>query len=140
TLAFFRRDYEKKETIKFKSKVASHYLTPETRKVVITGLILITLLFFSYFGFQLKIYFSPPRIDIISPKTNTFKKDTKVKIIGKTEKDAAVTIFGERVFQNKEGVFQFDFPLQKGKNELLIEVVGANGKKSTFKTTYIRTD
>lgn len=139
-LAFFRRDYERQESIKFKRKLASSYLTPETSKIVLALLIFIFFIFFGYFGYQLKLYFSPPKITIISPNIDTFKKDDRIKILGKTEKDAAITIFGERVYQNKEGLFEFDFPLTKGKNELVIEVIGANGKKAVFKKIYIRND
>ena len=140
TLAFFRRDCERQEAVKFKGKLASHYLTPETRKVVTILLLFIFLLFFGYFGYQLKLYFSPPKITILSPKSKTFKKEDRIKILGQTEKDAAITIFGERIYQNKEGLFEFDLPLHKGKNELVVEVVGANGKKAIYKKIYERTD
>ncbi len=138
TLAFFRRDYERLETVRFKKKVSSRYLAPETRKLAALALILVFLIFFGYFGYQLKVYFSPPKVTIISPKTEVIKKEDKVKVIGKTEKDASVTIFGDRIFQNKEGVFEYEFPLHKGKNELSIEVVGANGKKSVVKKIFTK--
>ncbi len=138
TLAFFNRDYEKKETIKFKKKVASHYLTSETKKVVMAALIIVFAIFFGYFAYQLKQYFSPPVVEILSPKTTNFTNEDRVKIIGKTEKDAAVTIFGERIYQNSDGIFKYEFPLKKGKNELSIEVVGANGRKEIIKETYLR--
>ncbi|OGK13573.1 hypothetical protein A3C98_01250 [Candidatus Roizmanbacteria bacterium RIFCSPHIGHO2_02_FULL_37_15] len=138
TLAFFRRDYEKQEIIKFKSRVVSRYLTPETKKIVLTLLILVFLLFIGYFGYQLKLYFSPPKITILAPKVETFKKADRVKILGKTEKDAAITIFGERIYQNESGIFEFNFPLHKGKNELVIEVIGANGRKAIIKKDYFR--
>lgn len=140
TLAFFRRDYERLETMKFKSRVASRYLTPETKKIVMAFLIFIFLIFFGYFGYQLKLYFSPPKVTIVSPKSEIFKKEDRIKILGQTEKDAAITIFGERVYQNKEGIFEFQFPLHKGQNELVIEVIGANGKKTILKKIYKRTD
>lgn len=138
TLAFFNRDYERKETIKFKKKVASHYLTSETKKVAITALIIVFVIFFGYFTYQLKQYFSPPTVEILSPKTTNFTNEDRVKIIGKTEKDAAVTIFGERIYQNSDGIFEYEFPLKKGKNELSIEVVGANGRREIIEETYLR--
>jgi len=137
-LAFFRREYAKKEEVRFKTKISSKYLTPETKKIVAFGFFLLFLFFFSYFSFQLKIYLSPPKIVIISPATNSFKHDDMIKIIGKTEKEAAITIFGERIYQNKDGIFEFNLPLRKGKNELTIEVVGANGKKSLLRKEFIR--
>jgi len=140
TLAFFRRDYEKLETVKFKSRVASRYLTPETKKIVAALLIFIFLIFFGYFGYQLKLYFSPPKISILSPRTEIFQKKDRVKILAKTERDAAVTILGERIYQNSDGLFEFDFPLKKGKNELVIEVIGANGRKATLRKIFLRSD
>ncbi len=137
TIAFFRRDYEKKEVMRFKRKVSSAYLTPETRKVVLIVVILIFVSLFAYFGYQLKLYFSPPKIVIMQPANNNFKNTDKIKIIGKTEKDAAVTILGERVYQNKDdGVFEYEMALKEGKNELIIEAVGANGKKANLKIDF----
>lgn len=137
TLAFFRRDYEKLEPMKFKRKITSKYLTPETRNIVYILGIATFIIFFSYFGYQLKQYFSPPRLVILEPKTNLLKKKDKVKVVGKTEKDAEVTIFEDRVYQNKDGVFSYMLPLKVGKNELLIRVIGANGKKTMLKKTFI---
>lgn len=136
--AFFRRDYEKKEEIRFKTRVASKYLTPETKKIAMIGLVALFLTFFAYFGYQLKTYLSPPSVVIISPKETQFTKEDKIKIEGKTEKDAMVSIFGERVYQNREGVFEYDFPLKNGKNVLTIEIVGANGKKTVITKTYTK--
>ena len=139
-LAFFRRDYERKEEVKFKTRVPSKYLTPETKRVAIAILSMIVIFFGLYFGYQLKLFFSPPTLTVLSPKTTTFTIEDRVRFIGKTEKDAAVTIFGERVYQDKNGVFTYDFPLKTGKNELVIEIIGANGKKTTIQKTYTKTN
>ena len=140
TLAFFRRDYARKEGTKFKSKLAIHIFTSETKKTTTAVLVLIFVLFFAYFGYQLKVYFTPPKLAIIEPKTNEIVKKDKIEIWGKTEKDAAVSIFGERVYQDKEGMFVYQFPLHPGKNELIIEVIGANGRKNVIKRIFQRTD
>ncbi len=137
-LAFFRRDYERKEDVKFKTRISSKYLTPETKRVALAILALIIIFFTLYFGYQLKLFFSPPTLTVLSPKTTTFTIEDRVKFTGKTEKDAAVTIFGERVFQDKNGIFSYDFPLKNGKNELVIEIVGANGKKTIITKTYTK--
>lgn len=135
-LAFFRRDYERRESVRFKKKVSSSYLTSETKKVAILFLSLLCILFFGYFAYQLHQFLSPPEISLFEPKTETFKKTQKILIIGKTEKDAAVSIFGERVFQNKDGIFEYQFPLHKGNNVLTVEVVGANGKRTVLKKVF----
>jgi len=137
-LAFFRRDYEKKDEVKFKRKVSQQYLTPETRQVLKRGFIILFLFFILYFGYQLKLYFAPPRLTILSPKTTSFFREDRIKIIGKTEKDAMVVIAGERVYQNKDGIFEYNFPLHDGKNKLSIELTGANGKKAKAEKIFIR--
>lgn len=137
-LAFFRRDYERKEDVKFKTRISSRYLTPETRRIVLIIITLIILFFALYFGYQLKQFFSPPTLTVLSPQVNTFTIEDRIKVVGKTDKDAAITIFGERVYQDKYGVFTYYFPLKNGKNELTIEIVGANGKKTVVKKTFIK--
>ena len=134
--AFFRREYEKKEQVEFKKRISSHYLKPETKKVILAALIFVFLLFFGYFGFQLKLYLTPPKVTIVSPVKNNVVAENKIKITGQTEKEAVITIFGERVYQNKEGIFEYDFPLRKGKNELTIEAIGPNGKRKWIKKVF----
>ena len=137
-LPFFYRDYEEKETFTFRQKVSEKYFTPGVKKIfgmLMTSLIII---FFIYFAYQLKIFLTPPKITLLSPKTNTFYNETSIKIIGKTEKETTITIFGERIYPNQDGVFEYIFPLKKGKNELVIELIGANGRKTTFKKSFYK--
>jgi hypothetical protein len=136
--AFFRRDYEKKEDVHFKTRIASKYLTPETKKYAIFGIIILFFLFFVYFGYQVKQYLTPPTFIVLSPKETTFRLEDKIKFVAKTEKDAMVTIAGERVYQDKNGVFIYDYPLKNGKNELTIEITGANGKKIIVKKVFVK--
>ncbi len=135
-LAFFNSDYEKKEDIRFKKKVSGKYLAPETKKYFFGILFFLVSLFVAYFVYQLNLYMSPPKVEIISPRTAYFKKEEKIKIIGKTDKEATVNIFNERIYQNKDGLFEYEMPLQKGRNPLIIEVVGANGKKTSIKKDF----
>lgn len=137
-IAYFYRDYERKEEVRFKRKLPRHYLNPETKKTFFIILILIFSIFFVYFGFQLKNYFSPPKVIITSPIKTVFKKEDSIKVVGKTEKDAVITVVGERIFQNKEGIFEFNYPLNPGKNMVTIEVVGANGRKTVIKKEFFR--
>jgi len=137
-LAFFRRDYEKKEETRFKRKVTSSYLTSGTKKLLKLGLITLTLFFILYFIFQLKTYFSPPSMIILSPTKTNFSVEKNVKITGKTEKDTSITIAGERIYQNKEGVFIYEYSLKEGENKLVINLIGANGKKTTMEKVFFK--
>ena len=137
-LAFFRRDYERKEEVKFKRKVESDYLTPETKKFLKLGLAILILFFISYFIYQLKIYFSPPSFTLLTPKVKTFNIEKSIKISGKTDKDTTIIIAGERVYQNKDGIFTYDYSLNEGENKLMINLTGANGKKTDVEEIFFK--
>ena len=137
-LAFFRRDYDSKDDIHFKEKVKNEYLTPQTKKIAILFIGLLISLFIVYFGYQLKLYLSPPSLVILQPTKTMFTQEQSTTIVGKTDQEAAVTIFGDRVYQDKDGIFQYTLPLKKGDNEVIIEIVGANGKKAVFKKSFTK--
>lgn len=137
-IAFFRRDYEKKEEVKFKKKVPSGYLTSETKIFFKFGLMILTCFFIIYFIFQLKTYFSPPSLILLTPTVNNFNVEKNIKITGKTDKDTNVTIFGERIYQNKEGIFTYEYSINEGENKLIINLIGANGKKATFEKIFFK--
>lgn len=136
-IAYFRRDYERLEEVKFKRRVESKYFTSETRKIILGGIILLLLVFAGYFGYQVYLYLLPPTIMVNSPTNTIFRSVDRIQVRGKTEKDATIFIFGERVYPDESGNFMYDFPLQKGENTLKIEVTGANGKKNTFERKFI---
>lgn len=137
-LAFFRRDYERKEEIKFKRKVTSSYLTSGTKKFLKLALTLLTIFFVFYFIFQLKTYLSPPSVTIVSPTKTNFSVEKNIKITGKTDKDTSINIAGERIYQNKEGIFVYELRLKEGENKLIINLLGANGKKSTYEKVFLK--
>jgi len=137
-LAFFRRDYERKEEVKFKRKISSIYLNSETKYFLRLALVVLTIFFVLYFIFQLKTYFSPPVFTLLKPTSNNFTVERKIIITGKTDKDTSVTIAGERIYQNKDGLYSYELPLNEGNNKLKIYLIGANGKKSTFEKSFFK--
>jgi len=138
-VAFFRREYEKKDEIRFKRKVHTSYLSSDSKRTLIGVFILVSLVLFGYFFLQLYYYFKPPSITIVSPTKTTFKRDTAITIVGQTEKEAVLTIGNERVYLDKNGGFTYVYPLTKKINILHLEVVGANGKKTTIEKTFTKT-
>jgi len=139
-LAFFRRQYAKKEEESFKKRLSAKYLTPQTKKLIYFFMAVIISAFVYYFGYQVQRFISPPKVELLSPDTETFKNQDRVRIVGQTEKEAVVKIFGERIYQNDKGIFNYDLPLKLGKNTLNIEITGANGKKTTISKTYTLND
>jgi cytoskeletal protein RodZ len=135
-IIFFRRDYEKKDDVKFKKRESTQYLHPQTKRLVYVGLFLVFFVFFLYFVYQLSLFFSPPKVMLLSPSTSHFKSVSQVKIVGRTDKDASITIFGEKVYPDTNGIFEYEFPLKEKNNKLVIEVVGANGKKTVIEKNF----
>ena len=97
-----------------------------------------TLFFVIYFIFQLKTYFFSTRCSYFISNKNKFSVEKNVRITGKTEKDTSVTISGERIYQNKKGVFTYEYSLNEGENKLIINLVGANGKKAIVEKTFFK--
>ena len=129
-LAYFRRDYEKKERTIFKKRLPSLQLLPETKKLLFLILGAVFVLFVMYFGYQLSQFFAPPAIAIVAPKERVFRNVTKVSILGKTARESTVRIYNEELFPDRNGLFHYDFPLRKGSNTLTINVTGPNGKEN----------
>jgi len=138
-LAFFRREYERSEEIKFKEKISTSYLSSDSKKTLLAGFIFICIVLVGYFTYQLFQYLKPPEVHIVSPTNTIFKRELTVKVIGKTEKEAVITIMGERIYQNEKGIFEYNMLLKKKENPLLIEVIGANGKKTVLKKIFRKT-
>lgn len=137
-LAFFRRDFENIEDVNFKKRIKNNYFKSESKRIIRLLIIAIIFFFIVYFAYQLKLYLSPPSVILLQPKNTVFKIEDKIHIVGQTDKDAVITIFGERVYQDKNGIFVYDYPIKSGKNELDIEVIGANGKKTEVKKIFIK--
>lgn len=137
-LAFFRREYAKSEKIEFKKKAASSLFVSDTNRMIKFFILLTTVVFIAYFGIQIYYYFSPPKVQIISPQKNFFSKEKLIKIKGKTKPESQVFINGNEVYLDKNGFFIFDLPLAKGKNKLKIEVIGPNGKKTVLEKILYR--
>ncbi|NTU72916.1 hypothetical protein HGB07_01945 [Candidatus Roizmanbacteria bacterium] len=136
-IAFFRRDYERKEETNFRRRVSASYFRPETKNIFASVIAGVFFIFFIYFGYQLSVFLSPPKVSIIAPNQTVFRSTDQIHIVGKTEKEASIIIYGERVYPNREGIFAYDFPIKQGKNELIIEVTGGNGKKTVLKKIFI---
>ncbi len=137
-IIFFRRDYEKKDDVRFKKRVSASYLRPQTKRLIYLVVFLVFFVFFVYFAYQLKQFFAPPKISLVSPAQTHIHTGTSVRVIGRTDKEANITIFGDKVYPNKDGVFEYELPLTNKTNEIVIEVTGANGKKATLRKVFIR--
>lgn len=137
TVAYFRRDYEKNESLDFKKKLPSLGLLPATRKIMYFLLALLISFFGLYFVYQFSQYLTPPKITIISPEKRMFRNITQLDIVGKTKPESTIKIFDQEIFPDKDGVFEYKLPVEKGENILNIKVTGPNGKESELTEKFI---
>lgn len=69
----------------------------------------------------IKVFFDSekPTLDIYEPGDNTeVHGDKKVKVSGKTESGAKISVNSQRVITNSDGTFSLDYPLNDGENIL----------------------
>lgn len=136
--AFFRREYERTDESHFKQRVSKQELTSNRKRVFGFIIALVLLCFGAYFAYQVKLYLTPPQISIISPTKTSYKNEQKIELVGKTEKEASVSVNGERVYINEQQIFKTFIPLVLKENIVRIEVIGANGRKATITKTFYK--
>lgn len=88
---------------------------------------------FVYLGVEAKEIFTPPGIEIYSPANNLVINGQLVKIEGKIDLGAKVSINGKSILANNEGFFNEEIGLQPGAN---IIKISANKKYSKTNVVY----
>lgn len=136
--AFFRREYERTDESHFKQRVNKRELSSNRQRVFGFIITLVLLCFGAYFAYQVKLYITPPQVSIISPTKTSYKNEQKIELVGKTEKEASVTVNGEKVYTNEEQIFRTFIPLVLKENIVRIEVTGANGRKTVVEKVFFK--
>ena len=104
---------------------------PKIAKSII--IIAVVLICFVYLGIYLKNIISPPEIQIIEPMENLVTDKNFINIIGSTEPEAEITINGEIIFNNSEGIFTKRINLKNGINTITV-----TAKKKYSRETVIK--
>lgn len=136
--AFFRREYERKEEINFKTGVDKSKVTPQKKRNFRLLITAVTFVFLCYFGYQVKQYLTPPRVEILEPTRKEFVIEDKVELKGVTQKEVIVFVNGERVYLDKNNIFRTYISLSKAQNKVTIEATGANGRKTVLTREYLK--
>jgi len=135
-LAYFRREYERLESLKFKKRATTKQFTPLTKRIALYTVALLVVIFSLYFGYQIQLFITPPKLEVLEPTKTEFKREDKITIKGKVEKDTTIHINGEQIFPNEEFIFTFNLALAETLNKVTIVATGANGKKTTIERIY----
>lgn len=139
-LAYFRREYERLESLKFKKRTTAKQFTPLTKRVAGVVVTCLILLFSLYFGYQFHLYLTPPKLEILEPTKTEFKREDKITIKGKVEADTTVHVNGEQIFPDENFIFTYNLALAEPLNKAVIVATGANGKKTVLERIYKKTE
>jgi cytoskeletal protein RodZ len=102
---------------KIKSKIRLLFVSNIFKKSLI-GIFLIIFLF--YILFEVKNIISPPKLIIQEPSDNLIISESTIKVAGKTDVNANVTINNQEIFKNADGSFNRIINLQSGLNLITI--------------------
>ena len=121
---------ERKVTIQANIKSAQEVLPPEVTDNPKTlglpqlakniGITLLIIACLAYLGMEIKSNFSPPDLEIITPEDNTIISENIIEVKGRVTKEAQVTINGQEVFIDPDGVFSEQIVLREGLNTIEI--------------------
>jgi cytoskeletal protein RodZ len=140
-VAIFRRQYP---TNKQKSEVLpkglSHPLNEPflrlTPQIAVIGTIFLFLtIFFGYLAFQYNTYISPPSLVVETPQEGEIVNSDKLRILGKAQSDAVLSINGEKIVVESNGNFDTTVSLLPGINTISIEATSKYGKKKNITRT-----
>lgn len=139
-VAIFRRHFKEKEKAGLIPSGLTHPLdervftfTPQTTLIAILGGFII--LFSGYLIYQYKAYTSPPELSVISPKEGEIILESKIRISGKTDTDAVISINNEKIALSANGEFSTSVIAVPGVNTVSIESTSKYGKKRTVTRT-----
>ena len=131
-LAYFRRDYERHENIKFKKRTAKEQFTPRKKRIIQAIVLGIVVSFAGFFGYQVHLYLKPPEVIILEPHESTFKRKDKITLKGQAPEETIITVNDTEVLLDDKNIFEVDIPLVQDINPVTIVAVGANGKKTVI--------
>lgn len=122
-LAVHRREFDER---KFPQKPVPEnkkrfFITPTKLLNLVFALAIVT--FVAYILVQYSSALSAPKLDIVSPQNDEVTSVPAIKIIGKTEKDATVSINGEFAPVDEDGNFSYEYTLSDGKN--IFEIISS---------------
>ena len=136
-VAIFRRQFQEKDKTRLLPTGLTNPLnepiiqfTPKLTVALVISVFL--LLFFGYLFTQYKNYTSVPQLIIQQPAEGEILNTDKVKIAGKTDNDAVISINNQKIAVTADGEFSTTITLPPGVSTLTIESTGKSGKKRTI--------
>lgn len=139
-LAIFRREFSDRknppkilDSWKNPLNTNKFYITPTK---VISGVIIgLIVIFFGYLWFEYRFLVGAPYLEIHEPQDNVSIESSVVKVVGKTDSEASVTINNQLVRVDIAGNFSEEIKLNEPANTLIIAATSKSGKTATIERT-----
>lgn len=134
-LAVFRRDFGKKEGKKFLPQglirpIDDRNLLWSPKFSLIALIAVVFLGLAAYLIFQYFSLVKSPFLKITFPTDGATVSQEVINVNGQTDADALLTVNGDSVLLQDDGVFEHQLILFKGENQIIIEATSKNGKKT----------
>ena len=140
-LAFFRREYNEKETGKKVKNILRPLSAP--RLMLTPGLVLATVtlafvtLFFGYVVYQYRSFAGAPILIIDQPRTDLTVSDLLLNVVGRTDPDADIFLNGQQITLSGKGTFSNQITLAEGVNVLNFIAENKLGKTNKVTRTVV---
>lgn len=136
-VAMFRRDFTEnaKGEIIPRGLVAPLSSKPKFFTVGLILTTIATLAFLGFLGFELLAWWSLPHLKVVQPQ-NGDTYGEKVTIKGSADRDATVSINGQKVILDQNGGFSLDLILSAGTQSVLVEATNRSGKSTLLERTF----
>lgn len=134
-VAVFRRDWKREEEREVIPKGLvqrwqEKIINPKT--ALITGVFIISALFFTYIGIQVNNYLSAPNLEVYQPKDGAVISQDQVVVEGKTQPGNTVYINDQLINVSEDGSFNYTLKLFSGKKEIIVRAVNRQKRETVI--------
>jgi hypothetical protein len=112
-------------------------LTPS--RVFLLGLGMVTMVIAAYIGWHVQAFVRQPGLELLEPEQGVIAA-SEVKVRGTAEEGSVVTVNGEPILLNEQGVFELVLPLKPGVNVVQVEARGASGSAHVIRRELLLPD
>lgn len=138
-LALYRRETDKPDTSSttkpFLTQLSNSIFSITPQRIFYSAILLIIILFVSYFLSLFISLSSGPRLEVISPVNNQKFTTKNIYLTGKTSPDSSLYINNNQTSLTAQGEFSQPVILDSGLNKYEITSIDRNGRKTTKNLT-----
>lgn len=133
TASLLKRDYLPKSLKGSPDPEVNNRFFWNPKRTFFVGVGIIIVLILGYLIYQYFQFISPPKLEMLSPKENQIVIGKKVRVSGRTNTDAKITINNQPVIVDQNGFFEEEIAVVKETQELVIKAISRSGKETVLR-------